>query len=515
MCDIKPIQLAIEALLQFGINNQLLEPCDKMWVRNRIFSFLQVPSNAINSELFDMLDPAYDSCKTATPMLDVLINDKHTSDVRDRMEAGIMNLLMPRPSEIHEKFFHKYSDKPADATDYFYQLCQTCNYIQVDRIQKNIGWSIDTPYGELEITINLSKPEKDPRDIAMASTKPASNYPKCLLCVENAGFDGTHSHPARQNLRTIPLTLNSEKWHFQYSPYVYYDEHCIVFNECHTPMQINKQTFCKLVEFVDGFPHYFIGSNADLPIVGGSILSHDHFQGGRHNFPLNNAKSYAMYQHHKYPGVSIAQLKWPLSVIRLTAVANTNECKQQQIELADYILQCWRKYTDIDAGIHAFSGDVPHNTITPVVRINKDGLPEMDLVLRNNRTTDEYPLGIFHPHAEWHHIKKENIGLIEVMGLAILPGRLDKMISEVSKLLTGSLTSGNDSLLLPHKPWVDELLNKHGNKNEPEKAEQILKNEVGQVFLNVLIDCGVFKDTEKGQEQFKRFIEDFCQNTKS
>ncbi|MCL2570821.1 MAG: UDP-glucose--hexose-1-phosphate uridylyltransferase [Defluviitaleaceae bacterium] len=467
-------QVAIEALLNFAVTNGLMEDSDVIYTRNQIFSYLKI--SAINEEQLHNPEQLYNGCKTASSMLKFLVDDyiirghmEDTQDKRDSMEAGIMNLMMPRPSEINKEFWERYAKDPADATDYFYKLCRASNYIQVDRVNQNIKWDVASPYGDIEITINLSKPEKDPKDIAAARNKPPSGYPKCLLCVENTGFEGTHSHPARQNLRAIPIKINNENWYLQYSPYVYYSEHSIIFNERHTPMKISGQTFHKLIEFVKAFPHYFIGSNADLPIVGGSILTHDHFQGGRHRFPLERAAAYAEYRHTKYPDIAISQVAWPMSVVRLTAA--TMDSEGQLCELANHILNNWRNYSNSAADIYAFTGDTPHNTITPIARLNVNGQLELDLVLRNNRTTKEYPDGLFHPHPDKHHIKKENIGLIEVMGLAILPGRLQETL-------------------------------KQGTKEEEIK----IKNEMGQVFLEVLHDCGVFKDTDAGREQFKEFI---------
>ena len=464
----------IESLLQFALNKQMIEPEDLIWARNQLLAYLKISAGDVDMTRFGKTDPSYDNCENAVCIIEALIDDyasrglmsDDSASARDRMEAGLMNLLMPRPSELTAAFWEKYANSKTSATDYFYNLCKASNYIQMERLKKNIKWLASTKYGDLEITINLSKPEKDPRDIAAARMERTSSYPKCLLCAENVGFEGTSSKPARQNLRTVPITLDNENWYLQYSPYLYYNEHCIVFNQLHTPMRLTDRTFYKLIGFLKDFPHYFVGSNADLPIVGGSILSHDHFQGGRHTFPLDNAEVYAEYRHPKYPDVSIGQVAWPLSVIRLTLTESADESKLAN--LAFYILECWRKYSDPEAEIYAFTGDTPHNTITPIAR-RKNGRLEMDLVLRNNRTTDEYPFGLFHPHPEWHHIKKENIGLIEVMGLAILPGRLHSVL----------------------------------------EAKELSRQEIERVFLNVLIDCGVFKDTDTGRKQFRRFIEYF------
>jgi UDPglucose--hexose-1-phosphate uridylyltransferase len=421
-----------------------------------------------------------------------------------------MNILTPRPTDVNAAFFHRYANDKKAATDFFYDLCRSCNYIQTERLSRNIGWLVRTEYGELEITINLSKPEKDPVEIAAARSAAASSYPKCLLCLENVGNAGSADRPGRQNLRVIPLSLGGENWYFQYSPYVYYNEHCIVFNERHTPMQINDGTFLKLIEFLRGFPHYFIGSNADLPVVGGSILAHDHFQGGRHIFPLDRAAAYKKYAHTLYPSVAVSLVKWPMSVIRLTA--NEENADAQIASLASLFLKAWRSYSDPEHGVIAFTGDTPHNTITPIARFNRDGFLELDLVLRNNRATAEHPLGVFHPHAERHHIKKENIGLIEVMGLAILPGRLKGALEKTAAFLRGDAAYDGGADLRAHAAWIEGLLARCGRGNSPARAAEIVRDGVGRVFLDVLSDCGVFKDTERGCAGFMRFL-DSCMKT--
>jgi len=442
--------VAIEKLLKFGLKHGLIEEYDIVLVRNQLYEYLKMTAG-------DIQEWQGEPPETATEILAEISAAQipnATQGERDLFEAAIMGILMPRQSEIIRRF---RSLPVSEATSDFYALSRAANYIQADRIKKDIYWTAETEYGTIELTINLSKPEKDPKDIAAASAQPATTYPKCLLCLENIGFAGNAAWPARQNLRAIPITLNGGNWYFQYSPYSYYNEHSIIFGERHTPMEINETTFRQLVDFVKQFPHYFIGSNAGLPIVGGSILSHEHFQGGRHEFPMERAKSFNSYRHGGYPGVAIDLIKWPLSVVRLST---PTENAEEIIKLAALFLEKWRDYSEGD--IIAHTNGTPHNAITPITRI-KNGMLEFDLALRNNRTSDEHPFGIFHPHEQWHHVKKENIGLIEVMGLAILPGRL---------------------------------------KTELEEG-RLSRAEIGEIFVNVLKDCGVFKDNH---ERFDRFI---------
>jgi UDPglucose--hexose-1-phosphate uridylyltransferase len=465
-------QRHIEALLQFCFLNGLIEKSDVIETRNRLYSRLTVPPEEVDEGCFNIMD-ARAGNETAAEILTALADDcaargylpEDTVTLRDMLTADIMGICMPRSSEVAKRFDALYSESPKKATDYFYALCRAANYIQVDRIKNDMYWTAQTEYGEMEITVNLSKPEKDPRDIIAAARNPTSSgYPRCLLCLQNVGFAGVRTHPARQNLRVVPVQLNGEPWYFQYSPYSYYNEHCIVLSEEHTPMQMNADTFKCLIEFVKRFPHYFMGSNAGLPIVGGSILSHKHFQGGRHVFPMEKATAYREIETDEFAGIRVSLIKWPMSVVRLTVTDKDAEARLT--DAATRVLNCWREYDEPYAGIVAYTDGVPHNTVTPIARYNRDGQLEMDIVLRNNRTSDEFPLGIFHPHPEWHHVKKENIGLIEVMGLAVLPGRLR-----------------------------DEI---EGNK--------ITRSEIGDVFTNVLRDCGVFKDNETGREQFYKFI---------
>ncbi|MBQ4065317.1 MAG: UDP-glucose--hexose-1-phosphate uridylyltransferase, partial [Clostridia bacterium] len=415
-------------------------------------------------------------------------------------DTKIMGALMPRPSEVIRTFDTLYREDPVKATDWYYKLSCDSNYIRRDRIAKDVKWKHETAYGEIDITINLSKPEKDPKAIAAAKTMKQSGYPKCALCKENEGYVGRVNAAARQNHRIIPITINDSAWFFQYSPYVYYNEHCIVFNSEHTPMAINRATFRKLLDFVMQFPHYFVGSNADLPIVGGSILTHDHFQGGHYTFAMATAPIERHIDFRGFEDVEAGIVKWPMSVIRLRS-AETDRL----VELADKILLSWRGYTDEDAFIFAETDGEPHNTITPIARKNGD-LFELDLVLRNNITTEEHPLGVYHPHAELHHIKKENIGLIEVMGLAVLPARLKNELKAVADALVEGKDLAADPLTVAHAPWAEGVKARHPELTA-ETADAILREEVGAVFTKVLEDAGVYKRNEGGQAAFLRFVE--------
>ena len=417
---------------------------------------------------------------------------------RDLFDTKLMGALMARPSEVIARFESLYKDSPEAATDYFYKLCLDSNYIRRDRIRRDMKWRTSSEYGEIDITVNLSKPEKDPKAIAAAKLLPQSGYPKCLLCHENEGYAGTLTKPARQTLRQIPFEMAGAAWYLQYSPYVYYNEHCIALSGEHTPMKIDRSTFEKLLGFVSHFPHYFIGSNADLPIVGGSILSHDHMQGGRYTFAMEKAPVERKISFVGFEGVEAGIVKWPMSVIRLRS-----EDKAELVELADKILVAWRGYTDADACVFAETDGEPHNTITPIAR-KKDGKFELDLVLRNNITTEEHPLGLYHPHAKYHNIKKENIGLIEVMGLAVLPARLKDEIA----LMCDAIASGKSFREIPdiekHSEWFDRFKNNYAITAE--NAEEIIKAEIGKTFVGVLKDAGVYKDTEEGRAAFCRFI---------
>jgi UDPglucose--hexose-1-phosphate uridylyltransferase len=412
-----------------------------------------------------------------------------------------MGCLMPRPSEVVSKFSELYLEDKKKATDYYYSLSRNSNYIRTDRVKKDLKWKTSTEYGEIDITINLSKPEKDPKAIAAAKDLPSSSYPKCLLCKENEGYAGRINHPARQNHRVIPITLNNEKWFFQYSPYVYYNEHCIIFKGEHEPMKISKETFVRLLDFTERFPHYFIGSNADLPIVGGSILSHDHFQGGNYEFAMANARVEKEFRVDKFKDVKVGRIKWPMSVIRLEG-----DNKKSVMEAAYYIHTKWRDYSDETVGILAYTDGIPHNTVTPIARMRL-GKFQLDLVLRNNRTTEEYPHGIFHPHKELHHIKKENIGLIEVMGLAVLPARLKTELKDLEYYLVNkdNIKNIGEEELVKHKEWCMEIASKYDNINNS-NVKEILQKEVGNKFSKVLEHAGVFKKDESGKDAFDRFI---------
>jgi UDPglucose--hexose-1-phosphate uridylyltransferase len=418
---------------------------------------------------------------------------------RDLFDTKIMGALTPSPSTVTKKFMELYRRSPKDATEYYYKFSQDTDYIRRYRIKKDIKWVTKTQYGDIDITINLSKPEKDPKAIAAAKHAKQSGYPKCLLCAENVGYAGRVDHPARQNHRIIPVTINNQEWGLQYSPYVYYNEHCIVFNKEHIPMQIDRAAFRKLLDFVKQFPHYFVGSNADLPIVGGSILSHDHFQGGNYEFPMAKAPVERQFSIADFQDVEAGVVQWPMSVLRLC-------CKDDNrlVELSDAILKKWRGYSDETACVHAFTDKEPHNTITPIARKRGD-LYEMDLVLRNNLTTKEHPLGVYHPHEELHHIKKENIGLIEVMGLAVLPARLKEEMGLLSEYMLEGKDIRSHELLEKHADWVEQFLSEYPTITK-ENIDDILKQEIGKVFLLVLEHAGVYKRTAEGQAAFDRFI---------
>ena len=418
---------------------------------------------------------------------------------RDLLDTKLMGILTPRPSQVIREFEARYAQSPETATDWYYQFSQDTDYIRRYRIKKDVKWVAPTPYGDLDITINLSKPEKDPKAIAAAKLAPQSGYPKCQLCRENEGYMGRVNHPARQNHRILPITINHEDWFFQYSPYVYYNEHCIVFNGQHVPMKIDRATFRKQLDFIRQFPHYFVGSNADLPIVGGSILSHDHFQGGRYTFAMEKAPVEQAVSFPGFADVEAGVVKWPMSVIRLRCEDDT-----RLVDLADKILKAWRGYTDEAAFIFAETDGEPHNTITPIARM-RDGRYELDLVLRNNLTTEEYPLGVYHPHQELHHIKKENIGLIEVMGLAVLPARLKGELALLAEALVAGRDIRADEALEKHADWAEELRTRYTFTRE--NAMDILQKEVGVVFAQVLEHAGVYKCTPEGREAFLRFIE--------
>ena len=488
------VNVYITALINYGLNKGLFDPCDKAFMINGILEVLRL----------DSYEPAETRTMSLEEILQGLLEDAVARGVcadditsRDLFDTKLMGVLTPPPREVRSKFAALYEKSPEEATEWYYRFSQDTDYIRRYRVQKDMRWKTATEYGNLDITINLSKPEKDPKAIAAAKAAPQSDYPKCLLCLENEGYAGRMNHPARQNHRIIPMELAGENWNLQYSPYVYYTEHCIVFNSQHTPMVINKATLQKLLDFVTKFPHYFIGSNADLPIVGGSILTHEHFQGGHFSFPMERAPIERKISFKGYEDVTAGIVKWPMSVIRLTCPDKERLC-----DLATKILLRWRIYTDKAAFILAKSGGEPHNTITPIARRRGEDY-ELDLVLRNNITTEEHPLGVYHPHAELHHIKKENIGLIEVMGLAVLPARLKQELAGIEEaILNGTPLTGE---LSKHEAWVKELMEKQ--TFTPDNTACILKMEVGKVFAQVLEHAGVYKRTPEGAAAFDRFID--------
>ena len=493
------IEESIAKLVQYGMEQGLLQEEDRIYAINRILEVLKLDDYQEPEQVPEHPDLE----ETLNELLDYAAEKglmEHNSVVyRDLFDTKLMDCLMPRPSEVTAKFRELYQKSPVEATDYFYKLSQDSNYIRRYRIKKDMRWSVPSPYGDIDISINLSKPEKDPKAIAAAKLAKQSGYPKCLLCKENVGYAGRVNHPARQNHRIIPLKINGTDWGFQYSPYVYYNEHCIVFNFEHIPMKIERATFVKLFDFIKLFPHYFIGSNADLPIVGGSILSHDHYQGGHYTFAMAKAP---IEQHFMIPGyedVEAGIVKWPLSVIR---IRSGNE--KRLIDLAEHILECWRGYTDEAAFVFAETDGEPHNTITPIARKVGDTF-ELDLALRNNITTEEYPLGVYHPHAEYHHIKKENIGLIEVMGLAILPARLKEEMELLAEYLVEKKDVRSCEALEKHADWAEKIVPLHPELNA-DNVMDILKEEIGKVFVGVLEDAGVYKCTEEGREAFARFL---------
>lgn len=534
------INRLINELIQYGLTNELIDVEDQVYTTNKLLEFFKLDeyipgedsTNAGEAETSRPLHLILEDMLNYASETGLLEND--TITYRDLFDTAIMGLITPPPSVVRKKFWDIYN-APSDetleastnsrikATDFYYSFSKATNYIRTDRIAKDEKWVTSTEFGDLDITINLSKPEKDPRDIAAAGKAKKSGYPACLLCMENEGYAGHFSHPARQNHRIIPIELDGEQYFLQYSPYVYYNEHCIIFNKKHTPMKINKSALKKLLSFVDLFPHYTAGSNADLPIVGGSILSHDHFQGGGYEFPMVRAPYENEFVIPGFEDVHAGTIKWPLSTIRLQG-----KDIDRIVELADHILSKWRSYTDKKAFIFAETKGEPHNTITPIARMRKAGNPnnnfdsnsdvfELDLVLRNNITTDEHPLGVYHPHAQYHHIKKENIGLIEVMGLAVLPARLKKEMATLEEVIISGGNLLNDETISSHAKWAAEFLPKYGisvsengtvsGANDKDKIIQIIHDEIGFVFSGVLEDAGVFKRNSQGVEAFQRFID--------
>lgn len=490
---------AIKKLVQYGIDTGLTPESERIYTTNLLLdvmkedNFEDVPCELDNIVLEDVLAELLDEAVRRG-----IIEDSVT--YRDLLDTKLMNCLMPRPAQIQETFREKYEISPQAATEYYYKLSQDSDYIRRYRIKKDCKWTVDTEYGTLDITINLSKPEKDPKAIAAAGKAVSSSYPKCQLCMENEGYAGRANHPARENHRIIPITIQGKKWGFQYSPYVYYNEHCIVFNGEHVPMKINRSAFAKLFDFIKLFPHYFLGSNADLPIVGGSILSHDHFQGGNYTFAMASAPVTEQFQVPGYEDVTAGIVKWPLSVIRLQGAQ-----PERIIDLAEHILNKWRGYTDEEAFIFAETEGTPHNTITPIAR-RRGELFELDLTLRNNITTEEHPLGVYHPHAKLHHIKKENIGLIEVMGLAVLPARLKGEMELLEEYILEGKDIRSSEQIAKHADWVEEFLPSYSDISK-DNIGHILEQEVGKVFCQVLEDAGVYKNTEEGRKAFRRFIE--------
>ena len=496
------IEADIRKLVSYGIRTGLVPEEDRIFTINKLLELFgleelenaeQTPEMAeeeLEEVLSSMCDYAYDRGLLA----------ENTVTYRDLFDTRIMSMLMPRPSEVIRRFRELYEqESPEAATDYYYKLSQDSDYIRRYRVCRDMKWIANTKYGDLDITNNLSKPEKDPKAIAAARNAKQSGYPKCLLCRENEGYAGRVNHPARQNHRIIPVTINESSWGFQYSPYVYYNEHCIVFNFQHVPMKIEHATFCKLFDFVKLFPHYFVGSNADLPIVGGSILSHDHFQGGHYEFAMAKAPVDREFTVKGFEDVKAGIVNWPMSVIRLNG-RDTDRI----VALADRILEKWRGYTDEEAFVFACTDGEPHNTITPIARKRGENF-ELDLVLRNNITTKEHPLGVYHPHAKLHHIKKENIGLIEVMGLAVLPARLKKEMADLKEAVLAGKDLRGDEELAKHADWVEEFLPRY-EKVDASNIDGILEKEIGLVFMEVLEDSGVYKRTGEGQEAFDRFV---------
>lgn len=493
------INESIKKLVQYGLETGLIEKEDEIYALNRLLEVMGEDSYEEPMQTFENVDLE----STLYELLDeavsrgLLENDSIT--YRDLFDTKLMDCLMPRPSEVVRRFNDLYRESPKKASDYFYKLSQDSNYIRRYRIKKDMRWTVESDFGDIDISINLSKPEKDPKAIAAAGKAKSSSYPKCLLCKENVGYAGRVNHPARQNHRVIPLTINQTSWGFQYSPYVYYNEHCIVFNGEHVPMKIERATFVKLFDFIKFLPHYFIGSNADLPIVGGSILSHDHYQGGHYTFAMEKAPFEKKITIPGYEDVEAGIVKWPLSVIRIRHRDET-----RLIDLAEHILNKWRGYTDEAAFIFAETDGEPHNTITPIARM-KDGVFELDLTLRNNITTDECPLGVYHPHAQYHHIKKENIGLIEVMGLAVLPSRLKEEMELLGEYLTEGKDIRNNEKIEKHADWVESFLPNYDVITK-ENVTDILKKEIGNTFVHALEDAGVYKCTPEGRDAFMRFI---------
>ncbi|MBQ0027024.1 MAG: UDP-glucose--hexose-1-phosphate uridylyltransferase [Lachnospiraceae bacterium] len=492
----KDLYRLIGELVEYGINTGLLPEIEKNYAINLLIDIYHEDNYEV-TELSD--EPLEDILKG---LLDIAVQRGYIEDnnvARDLFDTRLMNTITPRPAQVISRYQELFAESPEKATDWFYKFCKDTDYIRRYRAVKDIRWTYNSDYGQIDVTINLAKPEKDPKAIAAAAKAGAGNYPKCQLCVENMGYAGRMNHPARQTHRIMPITINGSAWGFQYSPYGYYNEHCILLNGEHVPMAINEACFRKMFDFIKQYPHYIIGSNADLPIVGGSILAHDHYQGGKYDFAMAKAEYEKTFVINGYEDVEAGIVKWPMSVIRLKC-----EDTSRLIELSTKILNAWRDYTDEEAFVFAKTGDTPHNTITPIAR-KKDGRFEIDLVLRNNITTDEHPMGVYHPHAKYHHIKKENIGLIEVMGLAILPSRLVGELDMVAEYILAGKDLRTNEITEKHADWVDEFIGNYSNINN-DNVMDILKDEVGKVFAHVLEDAGVYKSTEEGREDFMRFI---------
>ena len=488
----------IKKLVEYGIKTGLTPECERVYTTNLLLdlfgenNYEDVETDMENLDLEEILAGLLEEAKERGLVEESVV-------FRDLFDTKLMNCLLPRPAQVQQEFWKEYEKSPEAATEFFYKFSQDSDYIRRYRVKKDMKWKVDSPYGEIDITINLSKPEKDPKAIAAAGAAKAVSYPKCQLCMENEGYAGRADHPARETHRIIPLTINGTRWGFQYSPYVYYNEHCIVFNGQHVPMKIDRDAFVKLFDFVKQFPHYFLGSNADLPIVGGSILSHDHFQGGNYTFAMAKAPIEIPVSIPGYEDVEAGIVKWPLSVLRIRS-----KYEKRLIDLADHVLQAWRNYTDEEAFIYAHTEGTPHNTITPIARKHGE-MFELDLTLRNNITTEEHPLGVYHPHAQYHNIKKENIGLIEVMGLAVLPSRLKEELEILAEYIVEGKEIQSNEKIEKHANWVKSFLPKYENISR-DNVMDILKEEVGIVFTHVLEDAGVYKCTEEGRKAFLKFI---------
>ncbi len=494
----------IKKLVEYGIRTGLTPECERIYTINLLLEMFHEDSyEDVETEEIVIDEEGCGLEQVLAELLDEAVKRGIIEDsigYRDLFDTKIMNCLMPRPAQVQKEFWEHYGHSPEEATEFYYKFSRDSDYIRRYRVKKDMKWKVDSPYGEIDITINLSKPEKDPKAIAAAKNAKNSSYPKCQLCMENEGYAGRLDHPARENHRIIPITINGGKWGFQYSPYVYYNEHCIVFNGEHIPMKIDRAAFTKLFDFVKQFPHYFLGSNADLPIVGGSILSHDHFQGGHYTFAMAKAPMEKAVTIPGYEDVEAGIVKWPLSVLRIR-----HKDEKRLIDLADHILGVWRDYTDEAAFIYAETDGEPHNTITPIARKVGD-IYELDLTLRNNITTEEHPLGVYHPHAQYHNIKKENIGLIEVMGLAVLPARLKEELEILADYLVEGKDIRSNEKIEKHAAWTEAFLPKYESITR-ENVMDILKEEVGQTFVHVLEDAGVYKCTEEGRKAFMRFVE--------